>query len=482
MDKNKLKQLEKTALLLEANSKKRKAIAESFLKYAEEFLTTLEKQPAYQKNTKSKRKYKNIFSEEPAKLNSIIDFIENEVVPLGINPASAGHLGYIPGGGIIYSAWGDFIAAITNRYSGVYFASPGAVKLENDIIRWVVKLIGYPKSSAGALTSGGSISNLTAIAAARDSKLKSAHLYEKAVVYLTEQAHHSILKALRILGINNCIKNFVAVDKNYRMDVSDLNKKIKEDKKQGFIPWLVIASAGTTDVGAVDPIDDIAKITIKNKLWFHIDAAYGGFFMLTAIGKRILKGINKSDSVTLNPHKSLFLPYGISLVIVRDKQKLLQSNFYFANYMQDSYGEDQDFSPADLSPELSKHFRGLRFWLPLKLLGLKPFRAALEEKIYLARYAYNQLKKIKGIELGPYPELSIVTFRFVPSRGEANLFNEKLTEEILKDGRIFISTTMLDGKFILRFAILSFRTHLKTIDLAIKIIKEKAEYLQEENK
>ena len=188
-----------------------------------------------------------------------------------------------------------------------------------------------------------------------------------------------------------------------------------------------------------------------------------------------------SDSIVIDPHKGLFLPYGSGAVLVKDRQKLLAAHYYMPNYLQDTLGARDELSPADLSPELTKHFRGLRLWLPLKLIGLTPFRAALEEKIWLARYFHEKLQAIDGFELGPYPDLTVVTYRYIPKKGEADEFNQRLIREVQKDGRVFISSTMLDGKFTLRLAVLAFRTHLETIELALEILQDKARYLEEKD-
>jgi glutamate/tyrosine decarboxylase-like PLP-dependent enzyme len=261
------------------------------------------------------------------------------------------------------------------------------------------------------------------------------------------------------------------------MNSEELEKIIADDKKKNLNPFLVIASAGTTDIGAIDPLEEIGKIAKKNNIWYHIDAAYGGFFVLTDEGKEKLKGIELSDSLTIDPHKGLFLPYGLGVVLVKDAQKLRQSHFYQAQYLQDALFESEEMSPADLSPELTKHFRGLRLWLPLKLMGLKPFRVCLEEKLLLAKYFYSEIKKL-GFEVGTEPELSVCTYRWIPKKGNADEFNKKLLDEVVADGRIFISSTLLDGKFTLRFACLSFRTHLKQVDLLLKILKDKVKILE----
>jgi len=189
--------------------------------------------------------------------------------------------------------------------------------------------------------------------------------------------------------------------------------------------------------------------------------------------------MENSDSLVIDPHKGLFLPYGTGAVLVRDKKKLYDAFWYQARYLQDALRSNDELSPADLSPELTKHFRGLRLWLPLKLLGLAPFRAALQEKLLLARYFHRTMQQVEGFEVGSYPDLSVVTFRYLPGRGDPNEFNERLIKEVQHDGRVFLSSTMLNGKFILRVAILCFRTHRQTIDLTIEILREKAKLIQE---
>ncbi len=475
---DKLKELEKISILLEPSSEQRKLLLEKTIDYSEEFLNSLSTNKTY---NQSEDNGKGIFNFEvngsTKDISDVLSILKQNVDTPGINPASGGHLGYIPGGGIWHSALGDFIADITNRYAGVFFASPGAVRMENHLLNWMAEITGYPNSSGGNLTSGGSISNLIAIVAARDAfKIKSKEV-EKCVVYYTAQTHHSVEKALRIAGLHECIKHFIPIDEDFKMNAGELERSIIKDKQAKLKPWLIISSAGTTDVGAVDPLDEIGNIADKHNLWHHIDAAYGGFFILSESGKSLLKGLNNSDSIVMDPHKGLFLPYGSGAVLIKDKKLLYNAFSYQAGYMQDALAQNEELSPADLSPELSKHFRGLRLWLPLMLLGTNPFSAALEEKMQLAKYAYSKLSEFDNIELGPQPQLSVVTFRIVPPVGDANIFNKKLLEEIHKDGRVFLSSTILNGKFILRMAILSFRTHLKEIDLTLEILKEKIKFL-----
>lgn len=475
---DKLKKLERIARELEPTAGERRFTRDRIVSYGEDFLNRLEEANAFDsKPDKGIGILDSPISEDPIPIEEALTLLGQNVDTQGLNPASAGHLGYIPGGGLYYSALGDYLAAITNRYAGVFFASPGAVRIENMLISWMAGILGYPVNSAGNLTSGGSIANLIAIVTSRDAQKINSTNIARSVIYLSHQAHHSLQKAIRIAGLDECILRYVNLDRQYRIIPGELEEQVEADKRNGLNPFLIIGTAGTTDVGAIDPLDEIGDIAHRHGLWFHLDAAYGGFFILAAQGKAKLKGIEKSDSVCIDPHKGLFVPYGLGAVLVKDIARMQGSLSYLANYMQDTFSSTDEPSPADLSPELSKHFRGLRLWLPLKLHGTRPFAACLEEKLLLTRYFYQEIQKL-GFEVECEPELSVVIYRYVPKKGDADLFNKRLVEEVQKDGRVFISSTLLNGKFILRFAILSFRTHLKTVDLALRILKEKVEMLE----
>jgi aromatic-L-amino-acid decarboxylase len=353
--------------------------------------------------------------------------------------------------------------------------------MENLLLDWMRELVGYPLESAGGnLTSGGSIANLMAVVAARDACGLKARDFEKAVVYTTAQAHHSLDKAIRIAGLGECVQRVVPLDERYRMRPDALRTAIARDRGARLLPFLVIATAGTTDTGVVDPIEDIASVSRDENLWLHVDAAYGGFFLLCEEGRKAIGRLDGSHSCIMDPHKTLFLPYGSGAVLVRDRRALLESHHYTAHYMQDTLGAGDEISPADLSPELSKHFRGLRLWLPLLLHGLAPFRAALEEKMLLARYFHARLSEMPDFEVGPPPDLSVVTFRYSPASANADELNEKLVRAIHRDGRVFLSSTIVDGHFTLRLAVSAFRTHLDTIDGTLAILAEKVQSLAAE--
>jgi len=422
---------------------------------------------------------------KPKEMARLLEVLKENLPTAGINPASGGHLGYIPGGGIYPCALGDYLAAVTNEYAGIFFAGPAAVRIENMLVRWMCELVGYPAEAFGNLTSGGSIANLIAFVTARDAKGITSERVRRSVIYLTGQVHHCVHKAIRIGGLVEAIVRTVPMDSRFRMDAGALKQMVADDLANGLNPFLVVASAGTTDTGAMDPLDSIADVCETNGLWFHVDAAYGGFFLLADVEnpdgtsvRDMFRGMDRSDSLAIDPHKGLFLAYGLGAVLIRNIQAQMDSHYYRANYMQDTFSTDEEYSPADLSPELTRHWRGLRMWLPLQLLGTEPFKAALEEKILLCRYFYREIQSL-GFEVGPFPDLSVCMYRFVPERGDANRFNARLVEFVQRDGRIFVSSTSIDGVYWIRLAVLCFRTHLQETDLLLGIFADALSFVSE---
>lgn len=415
----------------------------------------------------------NLFTEQAQPPSEVFAEVEQRVCETGIRFGSSRMLAFIPGSGLYASALGDYLAAVTNRYVGASYAAPEAVQMEQELIQWLAKEMGYPSAAAGDLTAGGSAANLTALVAAREAHQIEPEMIRKTVVYCTTLAHHCVDKALRISGMRHAVLRRIAMDARYRLSIADLERQLRDDRQQGLRPWLVVGNAGSTDVGSVDPLMDIARIAEQYGLWFHADGAYGAAFALCEPGRRVLSGIECSDSLIIDPHKGLFTPFGSGAVLVRQGHHLRAAFTETASYMQDAddLAAAEVWEPHEYSIELSRHFRGLRLWLPLKLHGLAPFRAALEEKMLLARYFYQRVGEIPGMYVGPEPDLSVVTFRYVPAAGDADAFNRRLIQYIQQEGRVFLTSTNLNGRFTLRLAILAYRTHRDTIDEVLEILR-----------
>ena len=471
--RSRILELEDAARPLEPDEGARDRLMGAVHAYVQRLLHELSERPAYNHDKSAVAELRNLPpGRDTLAIEALLDRIDASVVRPGLLPSHAGHLGYIPGGGIYASSLGDYIAAVTNEYSGVRFTGPGAVEMENLVLDWMARFVGYPDSCAGNLASGGSIASLIAVVTAREAAGLRARDYDRAVVYASPHLHHCLHKALRVAGLGEAVSREVPLDGDYRMRTDALSRLVAEDRARGLRPWLVLASAGTVDFGAIDPLDRIADIAAREDMWFHVDGAYGGFFALLEEFESAFAGLERSDSVVLDPHKGMFLPYGTGAVLVRDGAALAAAHASDAGYLQDTVeAERWGPSPAAVSPELTKHFRGLRVWLPLLLHGEAPFRACLREKLELARYFHREVAAL-GFEVGPEPQLSVVTYRWVPACGDANAFNRALAEETHRDGRVFLSSTTIDGTVALRMAALAFRTHLDTIDLALEVLRE----------
>jgi len=470
-----LEALEAETRPLEPDGEERRVLGEQVLGHALGYLDTIPTAP-------TNNDWEGVFAErldpefpeagrDP---DALLSYFGRCVNAPGFTTTSPRFMAYIPGGGLYHSALGDFLAAVSNKYSGFASASPGAVRLENACTAWLAETIGYPRTSAGTLTSGGSLANLTAIVAAREARDPDGG----GAVYMTRFAHYCVDKALHIAGRGRAPRRLIATDDRCRMSVEALEAAIDQDKADGIRPWLVVASAGTIDTGSVDPLPAIADVCRRHGVWFHVDGAYGGLFALCDEGKDKVRGIELADSVALDPHKTLFLPYGTGAVLVRDGDLLRKAFSATAEYIRPLGESEVGPSPADLSPELTRHFRALRLWLPLQMAGIAAFRSAQREKLLLAQYFHMLLSQLPDFETGPPPDLSVVAFRYAPGGRDADEASERLLQVLQQEGRVMLSGTRIDGRFFIRCAILSFRSHAEHVEDAIDAIARAAEAMK----
>ncbi|MEM8660788.1 MAG: aminotransferase class V-fold PLP-dependent enzyme [Pseudomonadota bacterium] len=379
----------------------------------------------------------------------------------GFNPAHPGFFAYVPGGGLVTSALAEWIIKTLNRYGTAHFASPALGELEYQVIRMFADWLGYPEKAAGVLTTGGSLANFTAVVTARRDMLPENFL--DGVLFCSEQTHHSVMKAANLAGFSHKNIHRVATDKAYRLDVNALEAAIIHQRDRGKTPFMVVGSAGTTNTGAIDPLADIAALCKEYNCWFHIDAAYGGAFVITQRGKARFKGISEADSITLDPHKGLFLPYGTGAVLVKDRTKLIEAHEMRGEYMPDLDYSQAHLEPFSLSVELSREHRGLKVALPIMLHGLDAFVTALDEKLDLTELAYARLQAMPEIQVLHTPDLSTLAFRLAGDQGDDR--NRLLMETVNAGRKVYLSGTMLNEQFTPRIAILSHRTGAAQIDL-----------------
>lgn len=471
--------LPRDAVSLELSPESMRNVTDACTRWAMAHIESLPQQPSW--DLEGVREVAGEFREPPPEHASSIETLLERfgrAVPKSFNAAGPGYLAYIPGGGLYAAALGDYLALAVNRYVGVWNAAPVLVQMETTAIDWLRDLVGFPKGASGLLTSGGSMSFLIALVTARRTRL--AENFLDGTLYASTETHHSALKAALLAGFPEANVRELPVDARCRLRPADLEKIVRADRERGLQPFLVIANAGTTNTGAIDPIPEIAEVCRRENLWLHVDAAYGGFFRLVDGGAALLPGLELADSLVLDPHKGLFLPYGTGCLLVRRAEDLRLAHRASAHYLQDLEQPEGIDSFADISPELSREFRGMRLWLPLALFGVAAFRDNLREKLALARWAHEELRHEPGIEMLDEPQLSVVAFRYRPPRGDANAFNKALLQRVHARRRVYLSSTAMDGRFVLRICVLSFRTHGREVRMAVEDIRQAARELMAE--
>ena len=382
----------------------------------------------------------------------------------GIDTSAGSHLSYIPNGGLYTAAVGALLAAGTNRYTGGSHGAPGAIAIEQSVIDWMLDLFELGDQAAGVLLSGGSLANFAAMVTAR---ARLGDDFSHGVVYTSERAHHSVVKAARLAGVAHSRIRPIGTDGELRLSVSDLSRAVAQDQAAGLTPMAIVGSAGTTDTGTIDPLPQLAEIARRKGAWFHLDAAYGGFFQLTERGAQRLAGIELADSITLDAHKGLFMPYGVGCLLVRDGAALVTAHEGRGAYMQDVQDLDAVPNYFAMGPELTRPFRGLPVWLALHLHGVAAFRRELDRMLDLAERAQQELIAMPGIDPVTTPDLSVVAFRAADGDGRS----KRIFEHINDSQIAHVSSTTIGGSFVLRLAFLNHRTTDATLDAVLELIR-----------
>ena len=404
---------------------------------------------------------------EPQPLGPLLDELFEEWIPRSYTTISPGYLAFIPGGGVFPGALADLISGGTNRFTGIWQAAPALVQLEANVLDWLRTGMGLPSSAAGTFTTGGSTANLNAVVCARE-RLLGTDL-RAGVLYASDQVHHSVLKSAKLAGILPDRVRTVAVDDAFRMRPDALEEAVREDRRRGLRPFLVVSSAGTTNTGAVDPLEGIADVAAAHGLWHHVDGAYGACFHLVPELRPLLAGLPRADSVTLDPHKGLFLPYGTGALLVRDGGDLRAAHSATAGYLPE--GNPEFYDPSQHGPDLSRDFPGLRLWLALQVYGTRRYEAALAEKRALALRAADDVAAIPGVVVDAPPQLSLLAFslrREGWSPGERDAATRALVEDVTARGRAMLTGCTAGGRFLARMCVLSFRTRARHVDAAVE--------------
>jgi len=407
--------------------------------------------------------------EQGTQLTPILDQLFSDWIPRSFTAPGPGYLAYIPGGGLYTAAIADFIAGTANRYTGVWQAAPALVQLEANALDWLREWMDFPAGARGLFTTGGSMATFNAILCARERHLGAD--IRRGVLYTCDQAHHSVLKAAKLAGIMPDRVRAIRCDAQFRLPVDAVAAAIARDRRDGLTPFAIVSSAGTTNTGAVDPLDAIADLSTAEHVWHHVDGAYGAFFYLLDELKPLLRGLARADSLTLDPHKGMFLPYGTGALLVRDGAALRAAHEATADYLPSMPHPDDFYDPSQHGPELSRGFPGLRVWLSVKRFGAAAFRSALAEKRALAVDAARRVAALPHIVIDAPPELSLFAFHLTwpgASLADEDAATRELMDRTTRLGRVMVTGAVAAGRYVGRVCVLSFRTHRPQIDALVE--------------
>ncbi|EAP88083.1 pyridoxal phosphate-dependent decarboxylase family protein [Croceibacter atlanticus] len=417
--------------------------------------------------------------EEPTDAMSVLNFVVDKVMSNSNIVSHPKSYSFVPGPSNYVSTIADTLATGFNVFSGGWVASPAAAELEIVTINWLLKLFGFPsKRGGGIFTSGGSMANLTAIVTAR--RIKCGEDFSKAVLYLSDQAHSSNIKAITILGFRRDQIRIIPTDLEFKMSLNKLQNAIAKDRLQGLQPFCIVASSGTTNTGTVDPLLELSKICKKEKLWFHIDGAYGGAAILAKNGKQLLKGIDKADSLTVDPHKWFYQPYEMGCLLVRNSKWLKHTFTEKPEYLKDVEGNDSEINFYDHGVQLTRRFRALKLYMSVKTFGLKAFRKAIDYNLKLAEQTEAILRKSSKWEVVSPATLAVINFRYNSiklnlNEEELDELNQKISEKIMASREALLVTTILQNQIVLRMCLINPRTTLEDVKGTINLCEKFAE-------
>jgi aromatic-L-amino-acid decarboxylase len=409
--------------------------------------------------------------EQPAAFDEILEGLERDVLPYVARISHPGYLAFIPGEGTWPGALGDLIASALNVDTCWWLGSSGPSALELVVLDWFRQWVGYPEHAAGVLVSGGSAANLTALACAREASIGA--MDERAVVYMSDQTHSSLARAARALGFRPDQVRVIPTDQRARMRLDALCSAIDSDQASGRKPLMVVANAGTTAVGAVDPLEELSHLCRDQGVWLHVDGAYGAFACLSERGRATLAGMELADSIALDPHKWLYQPIEVGALLVRDGSALRHGFEISPDYLDDVEAVDREVNFSDLGLQLTRSCRALKLWISLRYFGVAAFRAAIDGCLDLALHAQGRIEADPELELMSPASLGVVTFRRRPSGvdNEAILerINADLADRIERGGEVFMSTGRVRGRYVLRLCILNHSTSQAEVDRSLEL-------------
>ena len=414
--------------------------------------------------------------EEGAEFEALLDTLRADVLGYAAREPHPGFMGYVPGCPTFPAVLGDWLATGFNFFAGVWGIAEGPNALELAVLEWFREWIGMPVGASGLLTNGGSGATLTAIIAARHHVVgDDASRLARLTVYTSDQAHSAVARAAWIAGVPRAQVRVLPADERYRLDVGALREAVAADRAAGLLPLAVAVSAGTTNTGAVDPLDEIADYCAAERIWLHADAAYGGFAALTTRGRTALAGLGRCDSVALDPHKWLFVPFECGCLLAREPARLRDAFHIMPDYLNDVAAVGAQVNFADYGEQLTRQSRALKVWLGVRYFGVAALRDAMDHAMDLAQHAERLVRAEPTLELLSPAQLGVVCFRVRPpgmAGAALDALNQRVNAAVNASGRHLVSSTRLRGAFSLRLCVLGYRTMEEDVASLVRAVVE----------
>jgi aromatic-L-amino-acid decarboxylase len=397
--------------------------------------------------------------EHGSNVGKVLDQLERDVLSNIMHLDHPRFFAFVPSPSNFVSAMADALASGFNVFAGTWLEASGPAQIELVTVEWLRQACGLPDSAGGLFVSGGSMANITALATAKHTRLGESA--DRAVIYCSDQTHSSIERGLKVLGFRQDQLHRIGCDGSFRLDLAALEAAVELDRSAGQMPFCVVANAGTTNSGAIDPLPELADYCQQQDLWLHADGAYGAAAVFCERGKQMLAGLERVDSLALDPHKWLFQPYEIGCVLVRDASWLQQTFRILPEYLVDIEGREGEINFCDYGIQLSRGFRALKLWMSFKVFGASAFRTALDRGFELAELVEAIVNKTPGWEVVTPAQLGVVTFRYAPqglAADRLDALNRAIIEAVTADGFAMISSTVLKQQTVLRMCTINPRT------------------------
>ncbi|UWZ84957.1 pyridoxal phosphate-dependent decarboxylase family protein [Occallatibacter riparius] len=434
-----------------------RALAHHISDFTADYLEKLPNLPSYPPGVSGQQTQALFTGDLPLEGIGAAAFADLERVFNYARPSSPRFFGYVFGSGEPISALGDFAAGVLNQNATAWRSAPAGVTIERTVVRWLAEAIGCAGFS-GSLTLGGSSANLMALCMAREAKAPANQSGVRGgVIYCSAEAHMSIAKAAALLGLGHDSVRKIAVDEAFRMRTKDLRAAIERDLREGKQPIAIVGSAGTTATGSIDPLDEVADLCAEFGLWMHVDGAYGALAALAI--PDAFRGMNRADSLSLDPHKWLYQPAGVGCLLYRNPADAQRAFSHTGDYARSLTNDPiEGFAIFEESMELSRPFRALKLWMSLRYFGLRAFQHSIAEDLELAQVLARAIDAEPHLERLAPVALSAVCFRFKDSNGDLDVLNQAILQRVTQRGRVYLSNAVIHSQFVLRACIVNHRT------------------------